>query len=146
VSGNAKNENFDVEAGKSFRGWLPTITGRLSFSIFGQTSYPTKTRCANVADEHSRYLVIVQRRDTGDAILHSSIKFFLRTFGFMDDDTDLRFVLIANTKHKELLKTQEYLQGKAYIIDRKGLNRPGISGGSNSEVDWSHDEQDNEQI
>ncbi len=26
------------------------------------------------------------------------------------------------------------------------LNRPGISGGSNSEVDWSHDEQDNEQI
>jgi hypothetical protein len=38
----------------------------------------------------------------------------------MDDDTDLRFVLVANTKHKELLKTQEYLQGKAYIIDRKG--------------------------
>jgi hypothetical protein len=26
------------------------------------------------------------------------------------------------------------------------VNRPGISGGSNSEVDWSHDEQDNEQI
>jgi putative transposase len=26
------------------------------------------------------------------------------------------------------------------------LNRPGISGGSNSQVDWSHDEQDNEQI
>jgi hypothetical protein len=26
------------------------------------------------------------------------------------------------------------------------MNRPGISGGSNSEVDWSHDEQDNEQI
>jgi hypothetical protein len=25
------------------------------------------------------------------------------------------------------------------------VNRPGISGGSNSEVDWSHDEQDNEQ-
>lgn len=26
------------------------------------------------------------------------------------------------------------------------LNRPGIFGGSNSDVDWSHDEQDNEQI
>ncbi len=26
------------------------------------------------------------------------------------------------------------------------LNRPGIPGGSNSEVNWSHDEQDNEQI
>jgi hypothetical protein len=26
------------------------------------------------------------------------------------------------------------------------LNRPGIFGGSNSEVNWSHDEQDNEQI
>jgi hypothetical protein len=29
---------------------------------------------------------------------------------------------------------------------RKSLNRPGISGGSNSQVDWSHDEQDDEQI
>jgi hypothetical protein len=26
------------------------------------------------------------------------------------------------------------------------LNRPGIFGGSNSQVNWSHDEQDNEQI
>ena len=26
------------------------------------------------------------------------------------------------------------------------LNRPGIFGGSNSEVDWSYDEQDDEQI
>jgi hypothetical protein len=26
------------------------------------------------------------------------------------------------------------------------MNRPGISGGSNSQVDWSHDEQDDEQI
>jgi hypothetical protein len=26
------------------------------------------------------------------------------------------------------------------------VNRPGISGGSNSQVDWSHDEQDDEQI
>jgi hypothetical protein len=26
------------------------------------------------------------------------------------------------------------------------VNRPGIFGGSNSDVDWSHDEQDDEQI
>jgi hypothetical protein len=26
------------------------------------------------------------------------------------------------------------------------MNRPGIFGGSNSQVNWSHDEQDNEQI
>ena len=26
------------------------------------------------------------------------------------------------------------------------LNRPGIFGGSNFDVDWSHDEQDNEQV
>jgi len=30
--------------------------------------------------------------------------------------------------------------------DAAELNRPGIFGGSNSEVNWSHDEQDNEQI
>jgi hypothetical protein len=30
--------------------------------------------------------------------------------------------------------------------DKLALNRPGIFGGSNSQVNWSHDEQDNEQI
>ena len=39
------------------------------------------------------------------------------------------------------------LGGETYypaLVSR--VNRPGISGGSNSQVDWSHDEQDNEQI
>jgi hypothetical protein len=39
-----------------------------------------------------------------------------------------------------------YFASLKYAAQSAGVNRPGISGGSNSEVDWSHDEQDNEQI
>jgi len=39
-----------------------------------------------------------------------------------------------------------WLTNNSGTIRRDEVNRPGIFGGSNSEVNWSHDEQDNEQI
>ncbi len=47
-----------------------------------------------------------------------------------------------------LLKLYNLDQTTKQILDDIGLevNRPGIFGGSNSDVDWSHDEQDDEQI
>ncbi len=39
--------------------------------------------------------------------------------------------------------SSEYTNGSSKITEIGALNRPGIFGGSNSEVDWSHDETTN---
>jgi hypothetical protein len=90
----------------SFRAWLPTVTGRLSFSVFGQTSHPTKAISANVADEDFRYLCITQMRDTGDGIIPEA--------GLTHE---FHFVLIACTVDIGLDK-QTRLSGRAYIFSQ----------------------------
>jgi hypothetical protein len=54
-----------------FKGWLPTVSGRLSFSIFGHTDHPRNAITANVSDTKSRYLICYQKRELLDAPLKS---------------------------------------------------------------------------
>lgn len=50
------------------KGWVPTATGRLSFSFIGETSFPTRAVGGNVANEWMRYIIVYQKRPTSDAL------------------------------------------------------------------------------
>src|ERR1700684_2563434 len=49
-----------------FRGWLPTVSGRLSFTVFGHTLFPTRAITANPADPSFRCVTTYQRIYAGD--------------------------------------------------------------------------------
>lgn len=89
---------------QSYRGWLPVVSGRLSFSVFGRTTHPTKAIFANVSDGTDRYVAIAQDRNASDAII--SKKTVSGRFWF------LFFGRTAHSADRE----QEYLCGKAYIV------------------------------
>lgn len=52
-----------------FKGWVPTVSGCLSFSIFGENDYPRKVTTSNVADSDLRYIVSWQKRLLTDTVL-----------------------------------------------------------------------------
>jgi len=88
-----------------FRGWIPAVSGRLSFTVFGITSNPKPAESANVADAHCRYLVAYQKRVAGDALApyfyHLNDKFW--------------FVFIATTEDDNKFP-QQFLVGDAFIF------------------------------
>lgn len=99
-----------------YRGWIPTVTGRLSFTHFGNCGSP-QTRDVNRADPHKRYLLVYQTRNTSDILLP-----FRKHLGEMllQLRGELQFVCIAETKdlHPD---RQTLLVGSIYIIDRKNI-------------------------
>lgn len=53
-----------------FRGWIPTVTGRLSFSAIGMTDgQPGRCVTSNISDGRSRYILCYQSRMLGDSVL-----------------------------------------------------------------------------
>jgi hypothetical protein len=97
---------------RRFRGWIPTVSGRLSFSVFGNTANPTQAFSANVADRETRYLASYQVRDTSDVLLPAR-----RIFGplLFKTDGQFCFAFYATTEDIEQ-NSQEYLIGKAFMF------------------------------
>ncbi|MBM9615020.1 hypothetical protein JWJ90_12090 [Desulfobulbus rhabdoformis] len=52
-----------------YKGWVPTVTGRLSFEFFGDSDCPTEAISQNVSDSSNRYTIIFQKRYLSDAVL-----------------------------------------------------------------------------
>ena len=115
-----------ASARKNFRGWIPTISGALSFSVFGQTRHPREAVSANIADDRIRYLAIYQFRDAADVLLpfRGTLSPFL--FGI---DGRIWFVFLARTEEVPK-KHQYYLTGRAYMFTNlhrwRNEVRPGI--------------------
>lgn len=85
-----------------YRGWIPTVSGYLSFSVIGQCDHPTKTISANVVDDTDRYVVAFQRRSNDDPLL-PWISPWIPIIRANDviglrRDRDLFFVLIAHAR------------------------------------------------
>lgn len=49
--------------------WVPTVGGRLSFSIIGDPQHNRKTKTVNIADDNYRYLICRQQRNLLDSAL-----------------------------------------------------------------------------
>jgi hypothetical protein len=60
-----------------YRGWVPTVGGRLSFDVFGKGSHPRRPHIANKSDENTRFVLCSQKRflaDTPLPLRHLSTK------------------------------------------------------------------------
>ncbi len=54
---------------KIFRGWVPTVSGFLSFGTVGNSTYPSPARQSNVEDDSHRFLACYQKRVQTDALI-----------------------------------------------------------------------------
>ncbi len=93
-----------------YRGWVPTVTGRLSFSHFGDLQ---RTRSVRRSDTKKRYLIAYQNRKTGDALIPTFIQ---RWFGV---GGQAFFVCVAETidvPDGTRIDDQGALSGKIFII------------------------------
>lgn len=97
-----------------YRGWVPTVTGRLSFSHFGPCELHS-TKSLNRADPEKRYVVAIQDRETWDVLLP-----FRRQLGeaLLKRRGKLYFVCLAGTEH-EADDKQSRLKGRIYILSDK---------------------------
>ncbi len=95
-----------------FRGWIPTVSGRLSFSVFGHTLFPSRATCENVADPYHRYFTAYQQHDLSDVILPFKQTFSRFLLGRRGNCT---LLVIARTED-ELPHTQFYFSGLAFIF------------------------------
>jgi|GEM_PF-2644020 len=85
--------------------WVPTITGRLSFSRIGDTKHPRKAVFSNKFDGRDRIIVGLQRRSIHD-------KLFTR---FFKTNKDIWFLNISSTKSLDG-QPLEALCGEIYLF------------------------------
>jgi hypothetical protein len=98
----------------AFRGWVPTVSGALSFSAFGEVSHPPRALRANRTDGLIRYLICYRGRDYSDVLLP-----FKSVLGprFLNLRGRLWFLCIASATTIE--KRQETLEGFVFVFDDK---------------------------
>src|SRR6266849_3244457 len=102
-----------------FHGWIPTVSGALSFSTFGDVSHPPRAISANRTDRSNRYLVCYRARDCSDTILP------LRSFFgplFLNLRGKLWFVCVAESRTMPLAG-RETLLGRVFIFHDKKIWR-----------------------
>lgn len=98
-----------------YRGWLPNVSGRLSFSTFGDTTHPTRSVTETAAGPASRYIISYQARNTSDVVLpHPG--FLGRLVAGLA--SDFIFLCIARTE-RGANGPEEYLRGRLYMFNRK---------------------------
>lgn len=111
-----------------YKGWTPVVGQRLSFSIVGETEYPSPSICVNVADETDRFLVVYQKRYLSDRPIPfpipDTVKNFFTKLLFSTDGM-FWFVCIANA-HNGLNNSSSEMSGKIFIYADKNLWRHGI--------------------
>jgi len=94
-------------------GWVPTVGGRLSFSIIGYSTHPTFAEVVNIADDSRRKIVCLQQR----SLLDSAIPFFKKIliFLFCGWRGTFYFLLDAESSNN-LSDSNQSLTGKIYLF------------------------------
>lgn len=94
---------------REFRGWVPTITGNLSFSVLGTSKSPRKDEKAYRIVGGRRYTLAVQRRHTSDAV-----------FGlydvFHDREASFHFVMLCASFEDE---NHNANHGSVFVVDSR---------------------------
>lgn len=96
---------------KQYRGWVPSVTGRLSFTYLGVTSHPSRCVTTNVADGSSRFLISFQKRKTLDFVVP------LLAYAQQKDGTIWCACVAETTSHNNL--PMEKLKGRLYLFHSK---------------------------
>lgn len=105
----------------TFFGWIPTVSGALSFSAFGDTSHPPRAISANRTDRKTRYLVSFRARDCSDILVP-----FKSKLGpwFFNLSGKLWFVCVGKCETRN--GTQELMEGQVLIFHDRDLWRNNV--------------------
>lgn len=68
----------------SFKGWVPTVNGRLSFKIIGETRHPTEAHYANASTKTHQYVLACQDRNLSDVLFDRLLSKLFRVDGHFD--------------------------------------------------------------
>lgn len=90
-----------------YRGWIPTITGNLSFSIIATGKSPKKEFKSYFNKGQSKFTVVVQKRMTSDAL-------FLYDF-FKRNERVFYFLFLGISSEDDQFKSTS---GKVYIVNK----------------------------
>lgn len=106
-----------------YRGWVPVVSGYLSFSVVGDANHPTKAINVNVADQSNRFVICYQKRPALDAPFPRLSLLVSRLFPRARDDhwhasrrePNLWFLCLASCD-----KTADHraLEGWVYVFPR----------------------------
>jgi hypothetical protein len=107
-----KSELFFYQGGwmsTVFKGWIPNVSGALSFSTIGSGYYPSQPIRANLGDQKVRYIIAYQHRNLLDAI----IPFYARLIGIQGN-----FVCLCLAKcSDDPLNFDDTMHGRLFIYD-----------------------------
>lgn len=100
-------------------GWVPTVGGRLSFSILGNTDHPKTPALSNVANKDKRYIICLQKRN----LLDSSSPIFKKLMAKVAFGQDASFwcLLVGNCDNSFSSEDQS-LKGELYLFHKKSFN------------------------
>jgi hypothetical protein len=98
-----------------FRGWIPTVSGALSFSALGDANYLPRAISANRSDRHTRYLVCFRGRDCSDIVLPFKKILGPKLLGLQGK---LWFVCIASST-SVIAGDQDTINGRVFIFSNK---------------------------
>ena len=98
---------------KTYKAWVPTVSGRLSFDVIGGGVDPRYSAFANVADKNERFFVCHQRRVLLDGTLPAK-EFFSKLLFNLDG----RFYFLCIGESSNSIKVRDdYLKGKILIFN-----------------------------
>lgn len=79
----------------SYRTWIPTVNGRLSFKIIGDSTYPSAVEYANISKDGETYILAIQNRQTSDVLFYRFLARLLNVSG------DFTFYVCARARNNE---------------------------------------------
>ena len=109
-----------MERDAIYKGWVPAVGQRLSYSFIGESHYPKPTISRNIEDRHSRHIISCQHRPD---LLDSAIPFFKRELArlFFGLVSDFWFICVAKCDNADV---HAPLKGMLYLVeDTKTWNR-----------------------
>lgn len=103
--------------GSHFKGWVPTVSGHLSFGSINLTGFPTKVFGANVEGNGERYIASWQRRGQSDSLLPLPEK-IRKWFAFkrMREVSDFDYVCISHAYDSTDLNRKNHLHGSIFCL------------------------------
>jgi len=103
-----------------FKGWIPTVSGRLSFSLFGATTHPTDATTTNISDRDTRYVISYQQRYLLDAVLSRRLASLI--FGLTGE---FSAVCIGKASNNPAVPS-EHMEGFLFLFRKKWKDAHGL--------------------
>lgn len=92
-----------------YKGWVPTVNGRLSFKLIGETRYPAEPEYVNSADDSHLYVSALQSRQLSDVLFERVVGPLLGYSGKFE------FVLCARSRRSRTSPDSKLI-GKVFIF------------------------------